>query len=114
MRRRKAAADRQTDRQTQLSSGSGCELSEKMSAWGGWSSFNLQYKGIKRLLLTGQKGREGAEGAGQGENEACKGGRGKVKELNSKEHRGLKRVRNVKWPAQKRGSGQWLGFAFSH
>lgn len=62
-------------------------LSEKMSAWGGWSSFNLQYKGIKRLLPTGQKGTEERKERDKGR---MKGGRGKVKELNSKEHRGLK------------------------
>lgn len=51
-------------------------FSEKMSARGGCNSFNLHYKRIKRLVLTGQKGTEGAEGEEQGENEACKGRKG--------------------------------------
>ena len=66
-------------------------LSEKMSGWGGYNSFNLQYKGIKRLILTGQK-KKGAERKEQnkGRMKAARGGKEKVKELNYKEHQDLK------------------------
>lgn len=66
-------------------------LSEKMSGWGGYNSFNLQYKGIKRLVShrTKKKGVERKE-RNKGRMKAARGGREKVKELNYKEHRDLK------------------------
>lgn len=62
-----------------------------MPGWGGRNSFNLQYKGIKRLVLTGQK-KKGAERKepNKGRMKAARGGEEKVKELSYKEHRNSK------------------------
>lgn len=62
-----------------------------MSGWGGCNSFNLQYKGIKRLVLTGQK-KKGAERKEPNKRrmKAARGGKEKVKELSYKEHRNSK------------------------